>query len=254
MTQAASAVCLRRRTILGVRLAEVRVSLDFDRNQAAASSLGAPASVANAAWSRALEFERSGNYRLARERLDECLADRTLDAADVHFHLGWCLEAEGKDPESAIAHYAQAAASAVDAALAINARYRAGLLALKEESYEQATALLEAARKATAASPGMLDLDQHIAYWLGVCFEADGRLLAAIALYDEVGRDGTPLLRAEARYRRLQALVSIGDFDAALQTAETLITSSRDGGERITQLAQLAAEEKRQLLLARTDA
>jgi tetratricopeptide (TPR) repeat protein len=210
-------------------------------------------SVETAAWRRALEFERSGRYRLACELMRDCLRMPHLDPADVHFHLGWCIEADGSDPLAALGHYMNAARLAPAGPLAVNAQYRAGLTALGTGNLDQAISLLESARAACATSPGLQDLQWHASYWLGVCHEADNRILAALDHYEDAARTQEPQLRAEARYRRLQGLLAIGSFTAALRAADELIDSSTDDG-RIAQLVALAAEEKRQLLSARSHA
>jgi tetratricopeptide (TPR) repeat protein len=175
-----------------------------------------------------------------------------LDAAEVHFRLGSRLEAEGQ-ASSALTHYLHAAELA-DGPLVVSATYRAGLLALRCGDLAQATSLLDATRTAAGAHPAAKELAWHAAYWLGMCCELDDRVLEAIALYEDVARSGEPPLKAEARYRRLQALASIGELAGALQVADELIESDRGGDERIGLLAGLAAEEKRQLLRALEEA
>ena len=97
-------------------------------------------------------------------------------------------------------------------------------------------------------------MDNHAAYWLGICHEADGRILDAVGLYDAVGKSAEPRLGAEARYRQMLDLVSIGAFDAALGVASQLIGANDGGDERIAHLADLAARERNQVLLAWGDA
>jgi len=178
--------------------------------------------------------------------------DSQLDAAEAHFRLGSRLEADG-EASSALTHYLHAAELA-DGPLVVSATYHAGLLALRCGNLAQATLLLQATRAAAPAHPATRELAWHAAYWLGMGCELDDRILEAVQLYDEVARSGEPPLKAEARYRRLQALAAIGAFDDALQVADELIESDRGGDERIALLVRLAAEEKRQLLRALEDA
>lgn len=204
-------------------------------------------------WREALELESQGQYRSARERLAQCLRTAGFDAANVHFHLGWCLEADG-ERSSAFAQYLQAAALAAEAPLVANATYRAALLALGDGDPAQALSLLERSREACASSVALRELALHAAYWLGVCCEGENRVLDALELYDEVAQSSEPRLRAEARYRWLQGLASIGAFEAAIRIADQLIESDDGRDDGVARLAGLAAEERRQLLFALEEA
>jgi tetratricopeptide (TPR) repeat protein len=135
-----------------------------------------------------------------------------------------------------------------------NANYRAGLLAFDAGRLPQAIALIERTRAIIASHPALQDLDDHADYWLGICYEADGRLLDAVELYDAVGKSAEPRLGAKARYCQMLGLVLIGAFDAALGVARDLIRADNSGDERIAQLADLAARERNQVLLALADA
>jgi Tfp pilus assembly protein PilF len=204
-------------------------------------------------WREAIELESRGQYRRARERFAECLKVRDVDAGDVHFHLASCLEADG-ERSAALPHYLQAAALAGEAALVANATYRGALLALDDSDVGQAVSLLERTRTACASADTLGGLALHAAYWLGVCRERDNRVLEALELYAEAARSDEPRLRAEARYRRLQGLVSIGAFEAALCVADELIASDDAGDQGVARLAGIAADERRQLLLALKEA
>jgi tetratricopeptide (TPR) repeat protein len=205
-------------------------------------------------WTDAMKLECAGQHRRAYERFRLCLEIPGLDRADVHFHMGWCLEAGRGDGESALAHYLQAAALALDPPLAANANYRAGLLAFDSGDLQRAILLLEKAREVAAPQPFLQDLTRHAAYWLGICCEADGRIMEATELYDTVTQSTEPRLRAEARYRQVLSLASIGAFEAALGVARDLIECDYGGDERIAQLADLAAQERDQILRALGDA
>jgi tetratricopeptide (TPR) repeat protein len=219
----------------------------------AALSKAAPDSRDLDAWREAIELESRGQYRRARERFTECLNARDVEAGDVHFHLGWCLEADG-ERSGAMTHYLQAAALATARPVAANATYRAALLALGDADLVQAMRLLERTREASASCVEVRELAPHAAYWLGVCCERDNRVLDALELYDEASRSGEPRLRAEARYRRLQGLASIGAFEAAIRIAEQLIESDDGRDDGVARLAGLAADERLQLLLALKEA
>ena len=213
----------------------------------------APTCIDASAWHDALELELRGQYVRASQRFTECLRVRDIDAGDVHFHLGWCLEADG-DRSGAFAHYAQAATLSVSAAVVANATYRAASLAFGEGDCDGATPLFERSREACASSAALCALGLHAAYWLGVCHERESRVLDALELYGEAAQSSEPPLRAEARYRRLQALASIGAFDAAVRAAEELIESDDGRDDNVARLAGLAAEERRQLLAALKEA
>jgi tetratricopeptide (TPR) repeat protein len=213
----------------------------------------APQSLDVNPWREAIDLESRGQYRRARERFAECLKAGEADAADVHFHLGSCLEADG-ERSGAFPHYLQAAALAGDPALVANATYRAALLALGDGDLGQAMSLLERTRAACASADALRGLALHAAYWLGVCRERDDRVLDALELYAEAALSAEPRLRAEARYRRLQGLVSIGAFEAAIRIADQLIESDDASDQGVARLAGLAAEERRQLLLALKEA
>ena len=200
-------------------------------------------------WREALELESWGQYRSARERFAECLETPDIDAGDVHFHLAWCHEADG-DRSRAFAHYLQEAALAAGAPIVANATYRAASLALGDGDFSRAMPLLETSREACASSVALKDLGLHAAYWLGVCRECEDRVLDALELYDEAAQTSEPHLRAEARYRRLQALASLGAFEAALRVAAELIESDDGRHEGVARLAALAAEDRRQMLSA----
>lgn len=204
-------------------------------------------------WRQAIELESRGQYRRARECFAECLKTREVDAGDVHFHLGWCLEADG-ERSGAFPHYVQAAALAADPPVVANAAYRAALLALGDGDLAQATSLLERTREEAASSVALRELALHAAYWLGVCHERENRVLDALELYEEVAQSGEPRLRAEARYRRFQGLASIGAFEAALRIADQLVESDDGSDDGVARLAALAAEERRQLRLALKEA
>jgi tetratricopeptide (TPR) repeat protein len=206
------------------------------------------------AWAEAIELESAGQHRRAYERFQRCLEMPELDRADILFHMGWCIEADHGDVEVALAHYLKAAESALDPPLMANANYRAGLLAFDAGRLPQAIALMERTRTIVASHPALQDLDNHAAYWLGICYEADGRILDAVGLYDAVGKSAEPRLGAEARYRQMLGLVFIGAFDAALGVARDWIRADNGGDERIAQLADLAARERNQVLLALADA
>ena len=204
-------------------------------------------------WREAIDLESRGQYRRARQRFTECLEARDVDAGDVHFHLGWCLEADG-ERAGAFAHYLQAAALAAGAPVVANATYRAASLALGDADFARATSLLERSREACASSVELRELGLHAAYWLGVCYEGENRVLDALELYDEAARSSEPRLRAEARYRRLQGLASLGAIEAAIRVAEQLIESDDGRDDGVARLAGLAAEERRQLLFALKEA
>jgi len=204
-------------------------------------------------WRQALELEARGEYRRARERFADCLEAPGLDAGDIHFHIACCLDAEGERAR-AFADYLQAAALAVDAPLVANATYRAALLALGDGEGGEAMSLLQRTREACATSAALAAQTLHAAYWLGVCCEGEGRVLDALALYEEAARSSEPRLQAEARYRRLLGLASIGAFGPAIQVADQLIDSDDRRDDAIARLARLAAEEKRQLILALKEA
>ena len=204
-------------------------------------------------WREAVELESQGQYRRARQRFTECLGARGIDEGDVHFHLGWCLEADG-ERSGAFAHYLQAAALSAAAPVVANATYRAAALALGDGDFARAMALLERSREASASSAALGGLRLHAAYWLGVCCERESRVLDALELYEEAAQSSEAGLRAEARYRRLQGLASIGAFDAALRVAEELIDSDDGRDDNVARLARLATEERRQLLFALKEA
>lgn len=168
--------------------------------------------------------------------------------------MGWCVEADRRDGEKALAHYLKAAELALTPPLVANANYRAGMLAFDAGNLPQAIELLEKARAIVASHPALQDLENHAAYWLGMCYEADRRILNAVELYDAVVQSAEPRLRAEARYRQMLGIVSIGAFDAALGVARDLMEADDGGDERIAQLADLAARERNQGLLALSDA
>ena len=206
------------------------------------------------AWTEAIKLEFAGKHSRAYERFQTCLEIPELDRADVHIHMGWCVEADRRDGEKALAHYLKAAELALTPPLVANANYRAGMLAFDAGNLPQAIELLENARAIVASHPALQDLDNHAAYWLGMCYEADGRILNAVELYDAVVQSAEPRLRAEARYRQMLGLVSIGAFNAALGVARDLMGADDGGDERIAQLADLAARERNQVLLALSDA
>ena len=206
------------------------------------------------AWTEALELEFAGQYSRAYECFQTCLEIPELDRADVYFPMGWCVEADRRDGEKALAHYLKAAELALTPPLVANANYRAGMLAFDAGNLPQAIELLEKARAIVASHPALQDLENHAAYWLGMCYEADRRILNAVELYDAVVQSAEPRLRAEARYRQMLGIVSIGAFDAALGVARDLMEADDGGDERIAQLADLAARERNQVLLALSDA
>jgi tetratricopeptide (TPR) repeat protein len=145
------------------------------------------------AWAEAIELECAGQHRRAYELFQSCLEIPELDRADVLFHMGWCVEADHGDLEVALAHYLEAAESALNPPLMANANYRAGLLAFDAGRLPQAIALIERTRAIIASHPALQDLDSHAAYWLGICYEADGRILDAVGLNDAAGKSAESL-------------------------------------------------------------
>jgi tetratricopeptide (TPR) repeat protein len=206
------------------------------------------------AWADSIELEGAGQHRRAYEHFQSCPEIPELDRADVLFHMDWCLEVDHGDMEVALAHYLEAAGLALNPPLMANANYRAGLLAFDARRLPQAIALMEKTCAIVASHAALQDLDKHAAYWLGISYEADGRILDAVELYDAVGESAKPRVGAEAWYRQMLGLVSIGAFDAALRVASQLIGADDGGDEGIAHLADLAARERNQVLLAWGDA
>jgi hypothetical protein len=191
-------------------------------------------------WTGAIEPESSGQHSCAYERVQTCLEAPELDRADVLFNMGWFVEADHRDGETSLAHYLEAAELALTLPLVANANYRARLPAFDAGNLPLVIALLKKARTIVASQPDLQELDNHAAYWLGIGFEAHGRILDA----------AEPGLRAEARHRQMLGLASIGAFEAVLKVARDYIEPDDGGDERIAQFPDLALWERNQVRLA----
>jgi tetratricopeptide (TPR) repeat protein len=170
-------------------------------------------------YDHALELERGGNYGEAFTLFERCTSDSSLDEGRVMFQCGWCVEqVEGPRSERALGYYEESTRLAGDPGTRMNAAFRAGWIEFHRKEYGDALKWFDVASKIEIGIAE--DIRSSAIYWKGVCLEAVGRLIDAIAEY-RTTRELSPHLNPEARVREMYCLIAIGDFEAALGICQT---------------------------------
>jgi len=205
--------------------------------------------TAKTIYEQALELEALGFYADALTLFNQCLDNPSYPRGDIFFHCGWCIEQQhGSDSEFACDLYEQSLETITHSSGKSHAAFRAGWIRFHRKEYAEASDMFRRAIKEGRGVEPAETIVHHAMYWLAVCLEAENRYLDAITWYRKV-RDVSSSLEPEARLREIYCLVSVADFEAALQLARTFETDCPPHfpESRYSELARTAAKEKKML-------
>lgn len=195
-------------------------------------------------YHHALKLEREGDFAGAQHIFQECSSDPTFDEGDLYFHVGWCVENEGKSAK-AVECYNRAVETTRNPEIKLNSYFRAGWVLMHEKEMRGAGEMfrfaVEYAELVRMTNPSL----QHAMFWYAHCLEMQGQYLEALKWY-RIVQGGCDDLDPESRLRQIICQVRIGQYTDALKVCKTFESAAPDGfdEQRYDELQSLARQER----------
>ncbi len=198
---------------------------------------------------KALALEQDGHFAEALLLFQQCVADAVFDEGDLAFHCGWCAENLG-DTANALAFYNRAAELTRIPECKLNSYFRAGWLFLQACEMSKAADCFRYAIDYGDLVDLRNDAYLHGMYWYAHSLELSGRNLEALKWYRRV-QVVSPQLDPESRLRQIFCLVSVGQYEEALNICCTFNAPAPQGfNPQRYEALQIEARNERRMLEA----